>query len=91
MRTKHKVKIDELSMINLSMDNYVLAFEGSNYPSYHAYIGKYIKLPILPTHMGGDVFGKVIKMQHEELRVRFFTDAGDVVFGDNAMPSAYTF
>lgn len=77
-------------MISLSMDKYVLSFEGANYPSYHDYIGKYIKLPILPTHMGGDVFGKVIKMEHEELRVKFFTDVGECVFGDNAMPSAYT-
>ena len=72
------------------MDNFVLAFEGANFPSYHAYIDKYIKLPILPIHMGGHVFGKVIKMHHEEFRVRFFTDAGECVFGENTMPSAYT-
>ena len=47
------------------------------------------KAPPGPTHMGGDVFGKVIKMQHEELRVRFFTDVGECVFGDNAMPNAF--
>ena len=68
---------------------YVLSFEGPNYPSYHDYIGKYIKLPILPTHMGGDVFGKVLKMQHEELRARFFTDSGEFIFGETAMPSAF--
>ena len=73
------------------MDKFVLAFEGANYPSLDAYLGKYIKLPILPTHMGGDVFGKVTRVHKYELSVKFYTDSGDFVFGDNAMPSAYTF
>ena len=73
------------------MDKFVLAFEGANYPSLDAYIDKYIKLPILPTHMGGDVFGKVTRVHKYELSVKFYTDSGDFVFGDNAMPSAYTF
>ena len=76
-------------MIKVSMDKYVLSFEGSNFPSYDSYIGKYIKLPILPIHMGEYVLAKITKMQHEELSVKFYTDSGEFTYSQNKMPDAY--
>jgi len=71
------------------MDKFVLAFEGANYPSLDAYVDKYIKLPILPTHMGGDVFGKVTRVHTYELSVKFYTDSGNFVYFQTKIPDAY--
>jgi len=79
-----------LSMINLSMDKYVLSFEGSNYPSYDSYIDKYIKLPILPVHMGEYVLAKVTRVHQYELSVKFYTDSGEFIYSQKKMPDAYT-
>ncbi len=75
----------------ISMDHkYVLAFEGANYPSYDAYLGKYIKHYVLPLHLGDYVFAKVTGIMEQDSSVVFYTDGGDVIYTRSKMPDAYT-
>ena len=68
---------------------YVLAFEGANYPSYDAYIGKYIKHYILPLHLGDYVFAKITRVLEEGSSVVFFMECGSSVYEQSKMPDAY--
>lgn len=68
---------------------YILAFEGSNYPSFDAYLGKYIKHYVLPLHLGDYVFAKITQVVAEGESVVFQMDAGAAVFLLSKMPDAY--
>jgi hypothetical protein len=68
---------------------YSLAFEGSNYTSFDAYVGKYIKHYILPLHLGDYVFAKISATVENGSNVVFVTDAGTVVYEQSKMPDAY--
>lgn len=69
---------------------YVLAFEGANYPSYDAYLSKYIKHYVLPLHLGDYVFAKVNRVVEQGGSVVFYTDGGEAVYAQSKMPDAYT-
>ena len=69
---------------------YILAFEGSNYPSFDAYLGKYIKHYVLPLHLGDYVFAKIASAVENGSNVVFVTDAGTAVYEQAKMPDAYT-
>jgi hypothetical protein len=68
---------------------YSLAFEGSNYTSFDAYVGKYIKHYILPLHLGDYVFAKIASTLENGSSVVFITDAGPAVYDQSKMPDAY--
>ena len=75
----------------ISMDHkYVLAFEGSDSPSYDAYIGKYIKHYVLPLHLGDYVFAKITRIMEQDSSVVFHTDGGEIIYARSKMPDAYT-
>lgn len=69
---------------------YILAFEGSNYPSFDSYIGKFIKHYVLPLHLGDYVFAKITQVVGEGDSVVFHMGAGNAVFSLSKMPDAYT-
>jgi hypothetical protein len=68
---------------------YILAFEGSNYPSFDAYVGKYIKHYILPLHLGDYIFAKITGVLEQGSSVVVHMDAGTGVYEQNKMPDAY--
>ena len=68
---------------------YTLAFEGSNYPSLDAYVGKYIKQYVLPLHLGDYIFAKITGVLEEGSSVLFQMEAGSAVYQQAKMPDAY--
>ena len=57
--------------------------------TYEDYIGKYIQLPVLPMHLGGYIWAKVIGILPEEDGLIFKTSEGYSSFKYAYLPKKY--